>query len=307
MKTTISFLCALLLSTLAPAADADAVKKLFKSKEYTVTWGEAPKYRANAVLEVGSGNGHGWNLDWLRFLPDKDGVEVLSIRIRGLGKSRTVPELNPEKRIVVERASMSAAAYQLLLDELAIAESARLTGVRGGDNWFSTNDFWVNAELSAEKKTLLRRDWAGYEAAREVMSFAKPQVMTELAEAAVKKLKFKEHELTAAERAWMSEKFARDWKRFKGEDMHWWVLERYLEIVTEYGDKSVLPALRDILKEPLPPKDDRSASDLRYVAAAILAVDRILKLDRKVKLNDEDETTIEAERKKTLELLKHFK
>src|ERR1700730_15627511 len=60
--------------------DNERAKKQLKSDNYTVTWGTAPIFETGAELEIGDGNGHGGTLGWMRFLPGKDGVDVLSIK-----------------------------------------------------------------------------------------------------------------------------------------------------------------------------------------------------------------------------------
>ena len=60
--------------------DEQRVKKQLKSDNYTVTWRTAVVNGADAVLEIGEGNGHGGTLRWLRLKPGKDAVDVLSIQ-----------------------------------------------------------------------------------------------------------------------------------------------------------------------------------------------------------------------------------
>jgi hypothetical protein len=67
------------------------------------------------VLEIGDGNGHGSTLNWMRFQPGKDGVDVLSIRLEGKWEqysSKWPPDRAP---VTVKRARMKADAYATLL------------------------------------------------------------------------------------------------------------------------------------------------------------------------------------------------
>ena len=66
---------ALVLACSAHGAEPDneRAKKQLKSDNYTVTWGKAPTYEAEAELEIGDGNGHGGWLSWMRFRPGKEG------------------------------------------------------------------------------------------------------------------------------------------------------------------------------------------------------------------------------------------
>jgi len=133
------------------------------------------------------------------------------------------------------------------------------------------------------------------------VDFAKPRAAVRLAWEAVKGLDIKDHTLTDGERAWASAKFARDWKKFKGLEFHWWVRERYIETVGVVGDKAALPVLRDILAADPP----WGASDGRCVYYAINAVTRLTKKD--VRDKPVEEMDIEKTRQKVLDLIKDKK
>ena len=110
--------------------DEERVKKQFKSDNYKVTWGPVATYDSNATLEIGDGNGHGFTLGWMRFLPGNDGVDVLSIRLnedRQPYKSKWPPDRAP---VTIKRARMTPNAYRELLDDLAVVNAAKLKPVR---------------------------------------------------------------------------------------------------------------------------------------------------------------------------------
>ena len=264
----------LVLVSSAFSVDEERVKKQFKSDNYKVTWGPVATYDSNATLEIGDGNGHGFILGWMRFLPGNDGVDVLSVRLnedRLPYKSKWPPDRAP---VTIKRARMTPNAYRELLDDLAVVNAAKLKPVRRNSASSSSFDFWVYARLTAKEKTLLDLNWAGYDGSRAEIEYAKPRAAVRVATDAVKGLDFKEHSLTDAERTWASTKFARDWKEFEDLDFHWWVRERYIITIGVVGDATALPTLLNILDGD--PKD-------RCVYYAINAVTRLTKQDLWVK------------------------
>jgi hypothetical protein len=283
----------------------DRAKQQLHSDNYTVTWGTAPVFESGAELEIGDGNGHGGTLGWVRFQPGKEGVDVLSIQFdKGWHsyESKWPPDRAP---VAVKRARLKSDAYAALLRDLAVVDSATTKPVKRNRYTTSSNDSWINARLTTDKKTLLDLNWAGYEGSRAEPELAKPRAAVRLAREAIKGLDFKDHTLTDGERAWASAKFACDWKKFKGQDFHWWVRERYIETVGVVGDEAALPVLRDILATEPPQGKPRDASDGRCVYYAINAVTRLTKQD--VRDKPVEEMDIEKSRLKVLELIRDKK
>src|SRR5262249_54029614 len=124
---------------------------------------------------------------------------------------------------------------------------------------------------------------------------------------------FKKHSLTDRERAWASTKFARDLKKFKdtdsrspdGGDSHWWVRERYIQMIGVVGDTTALPTLREILEAKRNPNKTAGSSTDRCVYHAINAVTRLTKKD--VREKPVEEMDLEKTRRKVLDLLKDKK
>jgi hypothetical protein len=123
--------------------DDELAKKQLQSDNYTVIWGTAPAYEPDAEFEIGDGNGHGGTLDWIRFQPGKDGVDVFSIEFdEGWHpyESKWPPDRAP---VAVKRARLKLDAYAALLRGLAVVDSAKLKPVERNRFTFSSNDFWV--------------------------------------------------------------------------------------------------------------------------------------------------------------------
>ena len=274
--------------------DVKKVREHFKSDNYTVQWGTARTFDSGAELEIGEGEGHGGTLGWLRFQPGDGRVDVLSLQLdEGWHpyKSKWPPDLAP---VTIKHAQMKLSAYAALLRDVAIVEAAKLHSIstmRGVSG--SSSDFWVYARLAAKKETLIDLDWAGYWGSDSEISFAKPQAAVKLAHAAIESLDFKAHALTEEERGWASAKFARDWKKIKDAEFHWWVRERYIIMVGMVGDSSALYALRDALQRD--PKD-------RCVYHAINAVTRLTKQD--IRDKPVEDMDVEKTRRRVLEMLR---
>jgi hypothetical protein len=299
------FALVVLCSVRGADADDERAKKQLQSDNYTVTWGTPAAFEPDAELEIGDGNGHGGTLGWLRFQPGKDGVDVLSIKFdegRHPYESKWPPDRAP---VAVKRGRLKSDAYTAFLRDLAVVDSAKLKPVERNGFTSSSNDFWVNARLTTSKKTLLDLNWAGYEGSGSELDFAKPRAAVRLAQEAVKGLDLKDHRLTDGERAWASGKFARDWKKFKAREFHWWVRERYIQTVGVVGNEAALPVLRVILATEAPKGKRRESSDGRCVYYAINAVTRLTKKD--VRDRPVEEMDIEKTRLKVLDLIKDKK
>jgi hypothetical protein len=281
--------------------DHERAKKQLQNDNYFVTWGRPAAYKADAVLEIGDGGGHVGTLGWLRFQPEKEHVEVLSIQFaegRDPYESKWPPDRAP---VTVKRARLGSNVYVALLRDLAVVDSAKLTPVQRNASTRSSHNFWVYARLTTCTETLLEMNWAGYENSDSEVLFAKGRAAVRLARESMRPLDFKDHVLTDDERGWASAKFVRDWLTFKELESHWWVRERYIQLIGVVGDKTAFPVLREILAAD-PPKDKpRGASDGRCVFYAINAVTRLTKKD--VRDKPVEQMNIEKMRPKVLDLL----
>jgi hypothetical protein len=286
-------------SIVLPQADA-SIRKKFKSKNYTVTWGAVLGFPRSSQLEVGYGNGHGGTLRWLRFQPSDIAVEVLSIEFdEGWHPydSKWQPDLAP---LTVKKGVMPRDAYTLLLRQLAIVNSARLRPIQRLSVEGSSNDFWVSARVAGRNHALLDLDWAGYWDSLGEINFAKPSISVDLAREAVSKKALAEHNLTSDERRWVIAKFIKDWQRIKDRDFYWWVAERLIIMIGPLGDNSVIPTLLEILDKP----PVGGPSD-RRIYNAINAITRISGKD--VRPKPIEEMDLDTTRLKVLAIFKDVK
>ncbi|MEP7148052.1 MAG: hypothetical protein ABI857_04150 [Acidobacteriota bacterium] len=278
-----------------PQTDA-AIKQRFKSKNYTVTWGNRPSYPADSELVIGYGSGHGGSLGWLRFRPIEGGVEVLSIELDPgwhPSKSKWSPDVVP---VAVKRGPMAKQAYASLLHDLAIVKSGRLKAIQRNSVSMSSANFWVASRLVFRDRTLLNWNWAGYAGSFDEIEYAKPNAAVDLARAKIAKLPLKEHSLSVEERRWASAKFIEDWNELSAREFYWWVAERLIMLSGQTGDFTVLPKLREIMSGPL----TGSPSD-RRVYYAINAITRITGKD--VRPKPVEEMDLESTRRRVLDTL----
>ena len=108
---------ALSASAFGAEPEFDRVRKHFDGKTYTVEWGEVQAVDPAAELEISDGSGHGFTLEGWRFVPGKDGVEVLSIQLFDYDPYRT--KWPPDTaRVLIKLAKMKTADYKVLLGDL---------------------------------------------------------------------------------------------------------------------------------------------------------------------------------------------
>ena len=195
---------------------------------------------------------------------------------------------------------MESGAYAGLLRDLTVVNSVELKSTRRGGSGSFTS-FWVHARLTADKKTLIDLDWAGYEGSRAEADYAKPQAAVRLAREAVAHIDLSEYTLTTEERSWARAKFARDWKQFTNLITHWWVRERYIVMIGVVGDPTALSTLQAILEESSTDRFMRETRD-RCVYYAINAVTRLVKKD--VRDRPVEEMDLKKTRRRVLDLLR---
>jgi hypothetical protein len=285
----------------AAAPPSDRVREHLRGEHVTVAWGEPAAVPATAELEVGDGGGHGGLLRGLRFRPGKDRVEVLSLELDEGRQPYTTPWPPDRATLAVRRAELRPDAYAALLADVAAVTAAQVTRVERNFVDTTTANVWYHARLSDGPKVVADLDWAGYLSSDEEVKYAQPRAVVHLARSAADGLAFKDHTLTPADRSWVSETFARDWKRYRGSDHHWWVRERLIQLAGHAGDKAALPTLSDILAAPLPEDRRRGASELRCVYHAINAATRLAGEDRRTR--PVEELDLGANRRRVLDLL----
>ena len=66
----------------------------------------------------------------------------------------------------------------------------------------------------------------------------------------LRELAYEKYEFTAADRAWASAKFLRDYKPIRDDKGYWWIRERYIQMIGVLGDASAIQLLREIMAGP---------------------------------------------------------
>lgn len=271
----------------------DNLKRLLKSKDYTVIWNaNRPRYQLSSELTIGYGNGHGGSLGWIRFVPGKINVVILSVEFDE-GWHPYTSKWPPDRAPVsIKSGNIDYKVYRSLLSNLAFVASAKLKPKLRNSVSMSSSDFWVSAKLTSRSKTVMDLDWAGYWSSTDEIYFAKSRAAVKLVRGEVDRLVLKPHTLTDDERHWGSLKFVNDWKVFENREFYWWIRERYIVVIGVIGNRIAIPTLIEIMNGD--PKQ-------RYVYHAVNALTRLLKKD--VRSKPVEEMDVEKSRKNVLELI----
>lgn len=273
------------MSNLAATAEniRDRLKHELKSKEYVAVIPAAAKLPVDSTLEIGSGSGHGFTMEWLRFVPTKDMVNVLRVQYdEGFKQYRTKwpPDITP---VFIQKASMTTSQYADLIKDIAMVSAVKLRPIEKDflngsiTSTWSSDSFLASAKVFSQQKMVVDLNFAGYRSSSEEINYAKPETAMKLATEAVARLPFKADKLNDEDRAWASAKFIRDWKQMKASDDYWWVKERYLVTIGVAGNSAVIPCVREILLSQ-PILNARGSND-RIVYYAINALTRLSKKD----------------------------
>lgn len=284
---------------------AERIRKHLEGEDYTVAWGVPARYELDAELEIGDGEGHAGVLSWLRLRPGQAWIDVLSIELNEALSPYGSKRPPDRPTIAVRRARMKRDAYASLLDDLGVIIAAEVRPIqREGwplKSWVGSNNSWAYARLAGKNKTVLQLDWAGNFSSLSAPHSAKPLAAVALARDAIEGIDFKPQVLTKEDRAWVSGKFARDWRKFERCESHWWVREAHIELVGIAGDESALPTLRRILEVPPKERFGRESGD-RCIYYAINAVTRLTKKD--VRDKPVENMEIESARRRVIDLLR---
>lgn len=260
--------------SLSSAQSVGSLKAKFKSKDYSVSWGKAPFYPTDSMLEIGDGSGHGGSLRWTRFVPNKQSVDVIVVSLDEEWHVQKTRWPFDDISVEVRTGKLSRVAFRSLLNKVALAASAKLKPIFRDSIWGSSGDFWVSTRIFSTKGLAIDYDWAGYSGSMDAYKYAKPSVMVDLAKAAIKDVKFADHVLTTNERTWSSQRFINDWKRYVRQPFYWWVGERYIMLIGFIGDKTAIPALVSIMD--LYSRPDRPDPEKRNSYYAVNALTRII-------------------------------
>ncbi len=293
MTTTLSLLM-LLCCSQAP----DDVQSLLESKAYQVVWNNPDIPDPQTTLEVGSGNGHGGTLHWLRFQPGQVHVEVLAITYDE-SRVRYQSKWPPDRaELKVQRGLITKDAYSSLLSKIGWLQAAKIEPRKQQTATTSSADFWVSVYGVWKSVPVIDHDWAGYSNSNDERRYAVPRAIAALAARSIKSANAKDYELTAADRSWASRRFNRDWQKFDKSKTHWWVRNRYLSMIGLLGDKSVYPTLSKVLRE----HDPNQKPGQFAVYYAINAATRLTKTD--VRTQPVEEMDLKENAAKVLEVLK---
>ena len=162
---SISLMLAAVRIAVGADPDYERVMNLLDRENCIVSWGTVPTFSTKSELLIGEGSGHAQTLEWLRFKPETEGVDVLDVEL-DMGRKPYRSKWPPDRATVAtRRARMTDQAYASLLRDLAVVASAKLTP-RGTGSTISSHDFWMAARVADGRATRLDLDWAGYWSSR---------------------------------------------------------------------------------------------------------------------------------------------
>lgn len=213
------------------------------------------------VLDVQGGSGHGGSLRFLRFEVGAERTQVERVAYRAYAKPPSAS---------VRRCSLPTDAVRPLLDAAAALPGVSVErrrkadaplGISGGG---TTNDFFVLVRaVDAQGAETFMREYAGYSGSRSEPEYLPIVAVQRLAAAAVRDAAWEE----VPESGWRDTHFPETFRRNRDlmlRDFHWWVMERSVEALGSFGDRSCEETVRflvDTYPNPLP----RQQAKLRNV------------------------------------------
>jgi hypothetical protein len=231
-------------------AGEKAAEVLTEGGNYTIEWRDAPAWNARAAVEMAGGSGHGFSLTWFRIRPESDGMHVLRLTYKGSRKPYTTRWSPDEAPVTAASAVLGFPEYESLLRVVGVIGAAAIHE-RSTNRYFSvSSNFYSFLSVTSDGKAVYEDEFSGYPGTMGAPEYAKVRAATGLLEKAVQPLPWKDRDLDAADRAWVSERFARDWRRIVPHaKSYWWVQEDLLILVGAAGDSGALPQLTEIIRD----------------------------------------------------------
>jgi hypothetical protein len=225
---------------------------------FSVQWHDPPAWDRQAEVETGSGSGHGFTLSWNRFHPKGEDVEILSVTYSAGRKPYDSTWPPDDAPVTARKAGLNRGEYAAMLQVLATLEAATLNEKKTNHYGFSTGSFYAYIRVARPDQDLFREEYAGYPGTQKEPQYAKAQAAAAFVTDFLKSVPLKDQPLGREDRAWVSERFARDWKRVIPHDKFYgWVQERLLILVGAAGDDSALPLLAEVIRDG-DPKDRKT-------------------------------------------------
>ncbi len=225
---------------------------------------EAAQVTAPCTFDVQWGNGHGGDLEFVRF---SVGAEMTTV------EQVTYVTEWPGRRsgqCAARRARVPTSDIAPLL-HLARAEARTTAELRlrpdadpGAGHWWSSNDFFVLTRVVAGERRLLESEFCGYSSGDNVPFSVGPRLVVDAVRAHLDGVAswLPCNDLRATH--WSDAVDANAAVMLR--DAHWWVMERSVEALGAFGTPVALPALRRLDSEYQDPRP-RQRAKIRNVLA----------------------------------------
>lgn len=193
------------------------------------------------VVDIEYGSGHGGTVSWARLTVGAATTKCERVTWRAYVKD---PAVSPGEAVWAE---VPTATLTALLDSIRALSTATVTAIPTRRYWHSSGDFFALVRV-VDKEPSADRTWefAGYPGTGAMAVYAAPKAVVTRARAILDPLDWKPVEADDLRRTHFPDAFVRNRDLYAAKG-HWWVMERSVEALGWFGDRSAIPAAAWIL------------------------------------------------------------
>ncbi len=219
----------------------------------------------DATIDIEWGSGHGGDLEFVRL--SGDGASTLCERI-------SWNEPDPDKAtplVSVARAHVPSEQVAEIRELVKALSTATVTKRLNADRFdsFSSNDFYSLIRVSGgtDEATSGSAVWrhCGYASSESIVRYAALEGAVTRARELLEPLPWTPVAIDEYRRTHFSDAFLRN-RLLDADPSSWWVRERSVKALGAFGDRSVLPALREMLEPPAAPTERQIAALRRILS-----------------------------------------
>ena len=187
------------------------------------------------VVDIEYGSGHGGTVSWVRLTVGATTTKCERVTWRAYLKD---PAVSPGEAVWAE---VPTATFATLLDSIRALSTATVTALPTRRYWHSSADFFTLVRVVG-KDPAADRTWefAGYPGNGGAAVYAAPKAVVGRARAILDPLDWKPVEADDLRRTHFPDAFVRN-RDLCAEKGHWWVMERSVEALGWFGDRSAIP------------------------------------------------------------------
>ncbi|MCE9581880.1 MAG: hypothetical protein K8T20_05115 [Planctomycetes bacterium] len=189
------------------------------------------------VLDIEYGSGHGGSLAFVRLEVGATTTKCERVSWQAYLKD---PAKIPGG---ASRAEVPTTTAAPLLDAVRAMSAARVTIPESKQAWSSSGDFFVLVRVIGSGATPDKTwEFAGYSGSRGQSVYAAPQVVVARAREMLDSLVWTPVPTDDLRKTHFPDAFTRD-REILGTEFHWWVMERSIEALGWFGDRSAIPTI----------------------------------------------------------------